>query len=120
MPCSDPIFVHPLLGADDAWSGFRIEFAPGRASLEALSRLRASPQFEAIDKRPAEVKAAVVKVFPNVDSRTLDVLFASESLAWKARPLTAADIAHAIAYTKLSGIALPQLDGADPASMIWP
>lgn len=51
MPCSDPIFVHPLLGADDAWSGFRIEFAPGRASLEALSRLRASPQFEAIDKR---------------------------------------------------------------------
>src|SRR5574343_1386698 len=51
MPCSDPIFVHPLLGADDAWSGFRIEFAPGRASLEALSRLRASPQFEAIAKR---------------------------------------------------------------------
>jgi EAL and modified HD-GYP domain-containing signal transduction protein len=51
MPCSDPIFVHPLLGADDAWSGFRIEFAPGRASLEALSRLRASPQFEALDKR---------------------------------------------------------------------
>jgi len=51
MPCSDPIFVHPLLGADDAWSGFRIEFAPGRASLEALSRLRASPQFEVFDKR---------------------------------------------------------------------
>jgi hypothetical protein len=77
MPCSDPIFVHPLLGADDAWSGFRIEFAPGRASLEALSRLRASPQFEAFDKRAlwfipalpdaseaAQTMARSVTVFP--------------------------------------------------------
>jgi ABC-type nitrate/sulfonate/bicarbonate transport system substrate-binding protein len=75
---------------------------------------------EAIDKRPAEVKAAVVKVFPNVDSRTRDVLFDSESLAWKARPLTPADITHEIAYTKLGGASLPQLDGADPAAMLWP
>jgi ABC-type nitrate/sulfonate/bicarbonate transport system substrate-binding protein len=75
---------------------------------------------EAIDKRPAEVKAAVVKVFPNVDSRTLDLLFESEAQAWKARPLTAADIAHEIAYIKLSGTALPGIEGVDPASMIWP
>ncbi len=51
MPSSDPIFVHPLLGADDAWSAFRIEFAPGRPSVQALSRLRASPQFDEFDKR---------------------------------------------------------------------
>jgi hypothetical protein len=51
MPCSDPIFVHPLLGADDAWSGYRIEFAPGHASTEALARLRSSKQLGDFDQR---------------------------------------------------------------------
>ena len=74
---------------------------------------------EAVDKRPADVKAAVAKVFPNVDARTLEVLFESESKAWKAKPLTPADIVHEIAYSKASGISL-QVDGVDPASMLWP
>jgi EAL and modified HD-GYP domain-containing signal transduction protein len=51
MPSSDPIFVHPLLGADDAWSGYRIEFAPGHASPEALARLRSSPLRSEFDQR---------------------------------------------------------------------
>lgn len=75
---------------------------------------------EAIDKRPADVKAAVAKVFPNVDARTLNVLFESESLAWRAKPLTPADIVHEVAYAKLGGISLPQIDSVDPASMLWP
>jgi len=75
---------------------------------------------DAIDKRPADVKAAVVKLFPSIDARTMDLLFESESQAWKAKPLNGADIAHEIAYVKQSGVALPQLDGADPASFVWP
>jgi ABC-type nitrate/sulfonate/bicarbonate transport system substrate-binding protein len=75
---------------------------------------------QAIDQRPAEVKAAVAKVFPSVSPRDLDLLFETESLAWKAKPLTAQDIAHEIAYTKLSGARMPQLDTLPPAEMILP
>lgn len=76
---------------------------------------------EAIDKRPADVKAAVMKVFPNVDSRTLEILFETEAMAWKAKPLTAADIVHEIAYVKAGGVSLPaQLDKVPPAAMVWP
>lgn len=93
-----------------------------KANPEMIKNLQAvfADFVEAIDKRPADVKAAVAKVFPNVDARTLDVLFESESLAWRAKPLTPADIVHEIAYAKLGGIALPQIDGVDPASMLWP
>jgi len=75
---------------------------------------------EAVDKRPAEVKAAIAKVFPSLDARTVDVLFESEALAWRAKPLTPADITHEIAYTKMGGTALPQIESVDPATMLWP
>jgi len=76
---------------------------------------------EAIDKRPADVKAAVMKVFPNVDSRTLDILFETEAMAWKAKPLTATDISHEIAYVKAGGMTLPpQIDKVPPSAMVWP
>ena len=76
---------------------------------------------EAVDRRPADVKAAIAKVFPNVDSKTMDVLFETEAAAWKAKPLTAADIVHEIAYAKTGGVNLPaQVDKLAPASLIWP
>ena len=39
MPSSEFLFIHPLLGADDSWSGYRVEFAPGHNNPEALNRL---------------------------------------------------------------------------------
>jgi EAL and modified HD-GYP domain-containing signal transduction protein len=51
MPGMDPIFVYPLLGADDSWSGFSIEFAPGTPDRKTLERLFSSPLLEAFDHR---------------------------------------------------------------------
>jgi len=51
MPSLDPIFVYPLLGTDDAWSGFSIEFPPGTPDRESLQRLLSSPLLEGFDHR---------------------------------------------------------------------
>lgn len=51
MPCSDAIFIHPLLGADDGWSGYRIEFAPGHTNPEALALFRSSKLLAEFDQR---------------------------------------------------------------------
>ena len=75
---------------------------------------------KAIDERPLEVKAAVARLYPSLDAKTLDLLFAAESRAWKTRPATARDMAHEIAFVKLSGTPIPQLDSVDPAAMLLP
>lgn len=76
---------------------------------------------EAIDRRPAEVKAAILKGFPSLDAKSVDELFESESKAWKAKALTAQDITHEIAYARSGGMSLPeQVDKVPPARMVWP
>ncbi len=73
----------------------------------------------AIDERPDVVKATAGKLYPDLDRATLDLLFASESLAWKTRPFTVADMAHEIAFVKSSGVTLPEIDRIDPASILF-
>ncbi|NTV70996.1 MAG: HDOD domain-containing protein [Azonexaceae bacterium] len=51
MPSSDSVFVYPLLGADDTWSAFSIEFALGSPDHQFLTKLLSSPQLEAFDHR---------------------------------------------------------------------
>lgn len=51
MSSPDFIFVYPLLGADDSWSGYRVEFAPGLPDRESLARPFSSPLLEAFDQR---------------------------------------------------------------------
>lgn len=51
MPDSPPVFVHPLLGTDDAWGGFYVEFAPGQGCSDALGSLVASPHLPEFDQR---------------------------------------------------------------------
>lgn len=52
MPGTAPVFIYPLLGADDSWSGFRVEFAPGGSGdRETLARLFSSPLLETFDHR---------------------------------------------------------------------
>ena len=48
MNHSDPVFIQPLLGADDAWSGYKVELADG-ANDEILSRLCAASQLDEFD-----------------------------------------------------------------------
>jgi ABC-type nitrate/sulfonate/bicarbonate transport system substrate-binding protein len=74
----------------------------------------------ALDERPGEVRAAVAKLYPDLDAATLDLLIGSESLGWRAKPPSAADLAHDIAFLKAGGVALPpQVDAIDPATMIF-
>jgi ABC-type nitrate/sulfonate/bicarbonate transport system substrate-binding protein len=75
---------------------------------------------KAIDERPAEVKSAVARLYPTLDGATLDLLFTTEARAWRAKPPTAADMAHEIAFIKSSGTPIPQLDSVEPAAMLLP
>ncbi len=74
---------------------------------------------KAIEERPAEVKATIAKLYPDIDAPTLDLIFASESLAWKTKPPTAEDVSREIAFVKASGARLPEIDAVDPASMLF-
>ena len=51
MSLSEILFISPLLGPDDVWSGFRVEFVPGQNSFEALNELCASPLVNDFDSR---------------------------------------------------------------------
>jgi len=73
---------------------------------------------KAIDERPAEVKAALARLYPTLDAATLDMLFAVEGRAWRAHPLSVRDMSHEIAYMKLGGAPIPRLDSLDPAAML--
>jgi ABC-type nitrate/sulfonate/bicarbonate transport system substrate-binding protein len=75
---------------------------------------------EALDERPAEVKAAAARLFPELDGQAFELLFASESPAWRSRPITVKDIAHEIGFVKSTGASLPGIDAIDPASLLFP
>jgi len=75
---------------------------------------------KAIDERPDEVKAAIRKIFPDLDPKTLDLVFAMESLAWKGKKVTPAEMAHEIAVVKSMGVQIPGIDQIDTASMLFP
>lgn len=51
MPCPAPVFIHPLLGTDGAWSAYRIEFAGGALDRETLTQLCSSPLLDEFDHR---------------------------------------------------------------------
>ena len=75
---------------------------------------------KAIDEHPAEVKAAVGKLYPDLDAASLDLLFGTESLGWKAPPPTVESIKHEIDVMKANGLPLPEIEKIDPASLIYP
>jgi ABC-type nitrate/sulfonate/bicarbonate transport system substrate-binding protein len=74
----------------------------------------------AVEARPAEVKAVVAKLFPDLDGPTIELLYGSESRAWRVKPPTLAEMVHEIAFVKASGTPLPDIDKIDPATMLFP
>ena len=74
---------------------------------------------KAITDRPAEVRAAAARTFPEVDAATLDIFLAYESAAWKTKPFTAKEMAREIDFVKASGVAIPQIESLDPAAMVY-
>jgi EAL and modified HD-GYP domain-containing signal transduction protein len=51
MSVNDHLFVHPLLGSDDAWSGYLVESAPGAMTSEACTQLCQHPALKEFDQR---------------------------------------------------------------------
>ena len=51
MTASAYVFVHPMLGSDDAWSAFTAELPTGTRSPQLLSELARSPQLGEFDHR---------------------------------------------------------------------
>lgn len=73
----------------------------------------------AVIDRPAEVKAVIGKLYPDMDATMLDLLFATESAAWKPQPISLEGVKHDIAFVKSDASAPPGIDSFDPASLFF-
>ncbi|MDP3540029.1 MAG: HDOD domain-containing protein [Azonexus sp.] len=118
MPTSDLLFIHPLLGSDDAWSGYRVEFAPGEVNCGILSSLRAFPTFEQFDHRHPWLIPAIpgLKSSNQPDDRTVLVFSAPTTVA-ETESLKQFEAGLRQARHKLAFIAPP--DGKLPATGTW-
>ncbi|MGE5469934.1 MAG: EAL and HDOD domain-containing protein [Bacteroidota bacterium] len=81
MSADKPLFIHPLLGSDDAWSGFLVESASEDATAAAaLTRLVRQPVLAEFDHRlPWLVPAALEPGAGNIPENTVH-LFATPNL----------------------------------------
>ena len=102
-------------------SNFQVMRAFAKTNPDVVKAIKATfaDLTKAIDERPAEVKAAVGRLYPDLDRATLDLLFATESAAWKSVPSTTADLAHEIAFVKAGVGQVPGLDAVDPAELFY-
>ena len=122
---SAPYYVQPVIdGSGVIWvNGPKGEFpfAPDHSTYLVTTRdyAVANPEIvksvvaalgdfgKAAVERPADVKAAVAKLFPTVDSKTLDLLFETEIYGFMLRKITVDNIARDIEFVKASGAQLP-------------
>ena len=107
MPASSTS-IQAMRGVADANPGLMRQLIETVAELGTL-----------IQTKPDEVKAAVAKLYPDVDAATMDVLFAAEAGAWNTRPMTVADMQHEIDFMRSGGAAMPGLDRVDPKAMLY-
>ena len=71
-----------------------------------------------VEERPGDIKAAVGKLFPDLDAKTLDLILAAELKSFIGSKVTVEDIRHSIRFLQLSGASLPPT--LDPAAMLLP
>jgi ABC-type nitrate/sulfonate/bicarbonate transport system substrate-binding protein len=137
---SAPFYLQPIIdGSGVIWiQGSKGEWPPKSAPVNSVVVIvkrdfaDANPElmkrvtsvfmdlWKAMDERPADVKAAMAKLWPDLDAKTLDLVFESEAGGFKAKPVTVEDMAQEIAFMKLGGVNLPQMDRLNPAEMIYP
>lgn len=72
----------------------------------------------AVEQRPDAVKAALAKLYPDLDAKMIDILFDAEAKAWRFRPLTPADIRREIEFVKTANPSLPDVDAIDPVDVL--
>ena len=138
--CSAPYWAYPVVkGNGVLWlSGPKgdvpPEFSPALASEMETLRSYAEANRDTVKRvvdvfvdfsmevrdHPAQVEAAVGKLFPDVDKQTLHLLFDSESRGWLNPLPTAKQVAREIELVKASGTPLPEGVHLDPAAMLFP
>ena len=119
------------------WVNVRVElpeqFVPSMSAVLATRRdvAKAEPELvekvaaafadltKAVAERPNEVKAALAKVYPDLNGPTLDLLFEGEAKQWKSAFVTAEQVRHEIAYFKNSGVGSPDIEKVDPKSVLF-
>lgn len=74
----------------------------------------------AIGDRPADVKAAALRLFPNVERSALELMLQAEMPAWRGRALTVRDMAHDLDFVKSIGAPIAGIDRIEPAAMLAP
>ncbi len=74
----------------------------------------------ALDQRPDEIKKAIRTTFPDLDDKTLDLLFESEKAAWHAGTVTPEEVRHEVEIAVGTNTQIPAsvLD-IDPARMVY-
>ena len=75
---------------------------------------------KAVEERPADVKASLAKLFPELDKATIDIVFDVESLGWTGKQATPEIMAHSIELVKSSGAAMQNAAALDPKKMLYP
>jgi ABC-type nitrate/sulfonate/bicarbonate transport system substrate-binding protein len=71
-------------------------------------------------ERPADVRAALGRLYPEIDPKLLDLLFESELNGFKVGMLTAEEMAHDIEFTRSTGSDLSRLNGVNPSTLMFP
>ena len=75
---------------------------------------------KSVKEKPADVKAAIARLFPSLDEATLEFLYESESASFIANLPTAEDMTREIEFVKASGENVPNLDKLNAAAMLLP
>ena len=75
---------------------------------------------DAVEHNPTELRAAISRLYPELDAKTVELMLSVEAGAWKTKKLTEADMAHEIAYVKMGGANLPGIDNLKPADLLFP
>ncbi len=124
---SSPFYVAPLLaGTGVIWlNGPQNEYPPKYSLSNSVTLIttrafatenadtirRANEVFADLGKivqdRPADIKGALAKLYPDVDARSLDLILEAELKSFIGKESTVEDMARTIDFVKLSGIAVP-------------
>ena len=109
---------------------FPEQFTPGIAqTLNAFrSYVKANPDvarrtcavFEDLTKafkeRPADVKAALGRIYPDLDRASIDQMFDGDGVGYVSKPVTKEELVREIAFLKASGSDV-KTDAIDPGSL---
>ena len=118
MALPDFLFIHPLLGADDAWSGYCVERPGADSGHSTLAQLTASPRLDDFDHRhPWFIPASVPPAPPGRLADRAVFVFPARPAATAAEALAAFEATLRQAQRKVGLVTAA--DSGLPATGSW-